>query len=88
MTVGVGNFSKWLWAKVVKSCSTETVIKFLNQLIESDGVPKSIKVDNASAFKSTHFGACWARLNLETYFESLFNSLNMALQAKAVVEFW
>ena len=49
---------------MVKSCSSKSAIKFLNSLIESDGVPKSIKVDNATAFKSTEFKAYSAKLNL------------------------
>ncbi len=42
----------------------QIVTKFLKRLIESHRVPKSIKVDNASAFKSAEFIACSAKLNL------------------------
>ena len=41
--VAVDNCSKWLWTKVTKSCSTKCSIKLLEQKIDENGLPKSIK---------------------------------------------
>ncbi len=53
--VAIDNCSKWVWTKIAKSCSTKAAIKLLNRIIEDNGLPKSIKTDNASAFKSSEF---------------------------------
>ncbi len=53
--VAVDNCSKWLWTRVTKSCSTKCSIKLLEQVIEENGYPKTIKTDNATAFKSAEF---------------------------------
>ncbi len=62
--MAIDNYSKWAWTRVIKSCSSRNVVKLLDNLVESDGVPRSIKVDIATAFKSTEFRSYSARLNL------------------------
>ena len=43
-------FSKWPAASFCKSTDGETAIKFLEQYIQLNGVPKSIRTDKATAF--------------------------------------
>ncbi len=53
MLTAVDNYSKWVWTKVVISGSTKNRIKLLEGITELNGVPKSLMVDNSSAFEST-----------------------------------
>ncbi len=50
--VCVDNHSKWVWTKLTKSCRAVEAAKFVKDIIEIDGVPKEVKTDNATAFKS------------------------------------
>ncbi len=68
--VAVDNYSKWIWGRVVRCCSTRAATKFLNKIVESDRVPKTIKVDNASAFKSVEFARYLEKLNLVVKFST------------------
>ncbi len=51
--LAVDNHSKWTWSQVTKRQSSRATIKFLTELIDSEGVPRELKVDNATAFKSS-----------------------------------
>ncbi len=50
--VATDQFSKWPFAKVIKSCNAKSVIKLLAEISENMGLPKSIKSDNGKAFVS------------------------------------
>ncbi len=69
------NFSKWVWAKVMKFCPSKNVIEFLKDLIDSDGVPCSIKVDKAKAFKSAEFRKYSDSINLVVKFAMHMSTL-------------
>ena len=53
--VAIDNCSKWIWTNFTKSCSSKAGIKLLNRIIGDNGLSKSIKTDNATAFKSGEF---------------------------------
>ena len=53
--VAVDHFSKWTTAKICNNTETKTVTKFLEQHFNLHGVPKRIRTDNDTAFKSREF---------------------------------
>ena len=48
-------FSKWLAASFCTSTDGETAIKFFEQYIQLNGIPKTIRTDNATAFTGNLF---------------------------------
>ncbi len=53
--MAVDNYSRWSFATVCKACNSDSAIEILAIVCENIGLPSSIKVDNASAFKSRKF---------------------------------
>ena len=51
----VDRFSRYPSALVHTSCDTQTAIEFLNQYCKFHGIPRSIRCDQAQAFKSRAF---------------------------------
>ena len=45
-------------------------MKFIDEIIERDGVPKALKVDNATAFKPAEFDRYSANLNVKVHFST------------------
>ena len=48
-------FSKWPAASLCKSTDGKTVVNFLQQYIQLNGIPKTIRTDKASAFTGHYF---------------------------------
>ena len=55
LLVSIDRFSKWPMAKICQNTGAETAIKFMEQYITINGVPKTIRCDNASAFTGNQF---------------------------------
>ena len=55
LLVSVDRFSKWQMAKICHDTGADNVLKFLEHYIDINGVPKTIRTDNGSAFISTAF---------------------------------
>ncbi len=55
IALAIDNFSRWPFAIVCESCNTDSALKLLAIICEIIGLPKCLKVDNATAFKSRKF---------------------------------
>ena len=55
IALAIDNFSRWPLAIVCKSCNKDSALKLLAVICENIGLPKCLKVDNATAFKSRKF---------------------------------
>ena len=53
--VAIDRFSKWPTAHICKSADTRTVKKFLTKYFTDNGIPRVIRTDNGSCFKSIEF---------------------------------
>ena len=53
--VAIDRFSKWPTAHICKSADTRTVKKFLTNYFTDNGIPRVIRTDNGSCFKSIEF---------------------------------
>ena len=53
--LSMDRFSKWPAASFCKSTESQTVVKILEQYITSNGIPKTIRTDKATAFTSRLF---------------------------------
>ena len=56
IVLAVDNLSRWPFASVCKACNLDSALEILGIDCENIGLPSSIKVDNASAFKSKNSG--------------------------------
>ena len=48
-------FSKWPAASFCKSTESQTAVKFLEQYVNLNGIPETIRTDKATAFTSRSF---------------------------------
>ena len=53
--VSVDRFSRYPHAKAYHNCDTETAIEFLKSYMTFHGIPRSLRCDQAQAFKSKNF---------------------------------
>ena len=53
--LSMDRFSKWPATSFCTSTDGETATKFLEQFIQSNGVPKTIRIDKATAFRGRLF---------------------------------
>ena len=53
--VSVDRFSRYPHAKAYHNCNTETAIEFLKSYMTFHGIPRSLRCDQAQAFKSKNF---------------------------------
>ena len=53
--VAIDRFSKWPTAHICKNADTRTVQKFLTKYFTDNGIPRVIRTDNGSCFKSIEF---------------------------------
>ena len=64
----VDRFSRYPSAVVHTNCDTQTAIKFLNQHCKFHGIPRSIRSDQAQAFKSRAFEIFCKEKNIKLIF--------------------
>ena len=63
--MSIDRFSKWAEACFCKHIGGETALKFLDQYIKLNGIPKTIRTDKASAFTGQRFrDSCKKRYEL------------------------
>ena len=48
----VDRFSRYPHAKAYHNCDTETTIEYLKSYMKLDGIPRTLRYDQAQAFKS------------------------------------
>ena len=53
--ISMDRFSKWPAANFCKSTDSQTAVKFLEQYVNLNGIPKTIRTDKATAFTSRSF---------------------------------
>ena len=53
--VTVDHLTRYPHAKVFKNCDTETALKYLEEYCDFHGIPRSIRCDQAQAFKAREF---------------------------------
>ena len=53
--LSIDRYSKWPAASLCKTTDGETAVKFLQQYIQLNGIPKTIRTDKASAFTGRFF---------------------------------
>ena len=53
--VTVDRLTRYPHAKVYKNCDTETALKYLDEYCNFHGIPRSIRCDQAQAFKAREF---------------------------------
>ena len=64
----VDRFSRYPSALVHTNCDTQTAKEFLNQYCKFHGIPRSIRCDQAQAFKSRAFGIYCKEKNIKLIF--------------------
>ena len=64
----VDRFSRYPSALVHTNCDTQTAIEFLNQYCKFHGIPRSIRCDQAQAFKSRAFEIYCKEKNIKLIF--------------------
>ena len=53
--VSVDRLTRYPHAQVFKDCDTETALKYLSKYCQFHGIPRSIRCDQAQAFKAREF---------------------------------
>ncbi len=70
--VCVDNHSKWVLTKLTESSTAAEVAKFIEDIIETDGVPKEVRTDDATVIKSDKI-SCFVNQNPDRAY--LFNTV-------------
>ena len=68
--LNMDRYSKWLAASLCKSTDGKTAVNFLQQFIQLNGIPKTIRTDKASAFT----GHCFREFCKKNYISSVYGT--------------
>ena len=64
IALAIDNCTRWPFALVCKRCNTESALEILAMVCENIGLPKTLKVDNATAFKSPNFKSVYKKFGI------------------------